>query len=119
MRRAETELKAADSTPLLVRRFSADEHEAARTIVIVHGLCEHGDRYQHVARTLVQYHWNVIVPDLRGHGRSGGVNTHVVNFRKYAEDLQTVLDHFNLPRESTAMMGHSMGGLVALRFAQL
>ncbi|MEX2285456.1 MAG: lysophospholipase [Planctomycetaceae bacterium] len=119
MRRTETELVAVDSTPMLVRRFSPDDRDASRTVLIVHGLCEHGERYEHVARCLIQYNWNVVVPDLRGHGRSGGVNTHVVNFRHYAHDLEIIFSYFRLAPESTAIVAHSMGGLVALRFAQL
>ena len=119
MRLTETVLSAEDETDLLVRCYQPAEGQAERTLLIVHGVCEHGDRYQHVVSRLVAHGWNVIVPDLRGHGRSGGVPVHVTSFRRYAEDLGLIYRHFELNSGNTAMLGHSMGGLVALRFAQI
>jgi lysophospholipase len=116
---AEQELIADDGTNLFVRWFRPDSGDASRTLLIVHGVCEHGARYEHVARMLVDEGWNVVIPDLRGHGRSGGVPVHVTSFRRYASDLKTVYKHFELDSNQTALLGHSMGGLISLRFAQI
>ena len=117
MRGREMELVADDATPLFVRRYTP-RSESARTIVLVHGLCEHGARYDHIASALTERGWNVIIPDLRGHGRSGGVNTHIGRFQRYTSDLDLIYTHFALRADSTAVIAHSMGGLVSLRFAQ-
>ncbi|MBW3543909.1 MAG: lysophospholipase, partial [Planctomycetes bacterium] len=104
---------------LHVREYRPLVEQPGRTLVLVHGLAQHGRRYEHIARFAVARGWNVIVPDHRGHGLSDGVPTHVRRFRQYVTDLNAVLDHFALPPETTAMWAHSMGGLVAIRHTQL
>jgi lysophospholipase len=122
MRYDETELQSADAKQLFVRRYAAIDatgtETSPRTLMIVHGASEHGERYDHVARWFVKRGWSVVVLDLRGHGRSGGVPTHVRHFRQYVTDLQLVQEHFELAPERTAILGHSMGGLISVRFAQ-
>ncbi len=81
-------------------------------------MSEHGMRYEHVARYFVDRGWNVLVPDQRGHGRSGGVPTHISRFQQYCEDLEKIRLHFKLVPEQTAILAHSMGGLVSIRYCQ-
>lgn len=115
----ETRMDSADGLTLHVRRYErAAQTGRERTLMIVHGLSEHGGRYEHVAEMIAPLGWNVIITDLRGHGRSTGVPTHVADFGHYLNDLSVVYNHFGLVPETTAMVGHSMGGLVATRFAQ-
>ncbi len=116
--RADIELTTDDSIKLLVRRFSPDDREAPRTLLLIHGLGEHGERYCHVVEHFVESDWNVIVPDLRGHGRSGGIDTHVNSFRRYTRDVDLIYEHFGLSAENTAGLAHSMGALVTLRHVQ-
>src|SRR5215211_4307904 len=111
MRPTEMELIADDGTTLFVRHVSPSSN-AARSVILIHGLCEHGARYDHIVTVLAEQGWNVIVPDLRGHGRSGGVNTHIGRFRRYTADLDVIYAHFGLSPETTAVIAHSMGGLV-------
>jgi lysophospholipase len=117
MRRTEMELVADDATTLYVRHTAAASN-SARSVILIHGLCEHGARYEHIVSVLAEHGWNVIVPDLRGHGLSGGVNTHVGRFLRYTADLDLIYAHFGLAPQTTALIAHSMGGLVSLRFAQ-
>jgi lysophospholipase len=106
----------ADGTRLLVRRLTTPN--CNRTVVFIHGCGEYGRRYQHVAEHLVEAGWNVLTLDLRGHGGSEGTPTHSRNFDEYVNDLDTVLRSFDLSPSRTVLMGHSMGGLAAIRFAQ-
>ncbi|GLH70365.1 alpha/beta hydrolase [Geothrix rubra] len=57
----------------------------------------------------------VIVPDLRGFGRSGALPG-PVPMSRYAEDLGALVQQLNAP--SVILLGHSMGGYVALAFAR-
>ncbi len=114
---------ANDSTKLFVRHYQSAEQmtadgEPRRTVVIVHGASEHGGRYDHVARNLVSRGWDVIIGDQRGHGQSGGVPMHVQNFERYLTDLDCIWRHFDLDADHTALMGHSFGSLVSIRYAQ-
>ncbi|HUG91471.1 MAG TPA: lysophospholipase [Planctomycetaceae bacterium] len=114
----EEQLVRPDSISLLVRHYQPAQETAARTLLLVHGLSEHGERYDHVARVFAGRRWNVVVPDARGHGRSGGTATHVRQFRRYCDDLNAILDHVAAAPGRTAVVGHSMGALVAIRHAQ-
>ncbi len=115
----ETEIPTPDKQRLFVRRYESRKDAAERTLLIVHGASEHGARYEHVAEFFAEQGWNVIVGDHRGHGRSSGVRTHIKSFRQYAQDLELIREHFELAPRSTAILGHSMGGLIAIRHAQL
>ena len=111
-------LACPDGVSLLVRYYQRASGPESRTLLVVHGLSEHGDRYDHVARYFVRRGWNVIVPDARGHGQSGGTATHIRRFQWYCEDLNTVLEAAAADAGRTAVIAHSMGGLIAVRHAQ-
>lgn len=119
MNYAETKISAHDGTRLFARVYSPDESRSCnRTLVVVHGTSEHGGRYDHVAREVAENGWKAIVLDLRGHGKSEGVPVHVDSFERYLLDLETVWRYFELNPQRTALLGHSFGGLISLRFAQ-
>lgn len=120
MRYVDFHLAAHDATKLFVRCYSPEEIHPAqnRSLVIVHGTSEHGGRYDHVARAAVEQGWQVIVPDLRGHGQSVGVPVHVDRFERYLLDLDTLWQYFELNPRRTALLGHSFGGMISARFAQ-
>lgn len=106
-------LRERGAVDLFVRRFTPAAGEGARTALLVHGATEHGGRYAHVAEFFVQRGWNVVVADLRGHGRSGGRPMHVSDFRHYVHDVMRTREAFGLDPAQTAIVGHSMGGLVS------
>jgi len=109
-------LRAADGTRLHHHLWSAQRPRAA--LLVSHGLGEHGGRYAALARDLVGRGISVCAVDHRGHGKSGGGRAFVRRFEEYVEDLETVRrsvaeTHFaGLP---LLFLGHSLGGLIALR----
>jgi lysophospholipase len=118
MRAVEAYLQTRDGVGLFVRRFEPRSRDADRWLFLVHGMSEHGQCYEHVARSAVARGWNVILPDLRGHGRSGGEHIHVNDFSEYVSDLRQIFDWGGLSGHNTVMVGHSMGGLISARFVQ-
>lgn len=119
MQYTEVRLETNDSATLFVRSYTpAESDRRGRTLVVLHGTSEHGGRYDHVARRAVEQGWDVIVPDLRGHGHSSGISVHIDRFDRYLLDLDTVWQYFELNPERTALLGHSFGGLISIRFAQ-
>jgi alpha-beta hydrolase superfamily lysophospholipase len=102
-----------------VHRWSAVEPRCI--VLIAHGYGEHAGRYEHVAQRLVDdLGAAVYAPDHRGHGRTDGATGLVEDGEAVTADLHDVADaaraeHPGLP---VALIGHSMGGLIATRFAQ-
>lgn len=103
-------LTAADGSGLYVGEFGAED--APRTLVLVHGYGEHGGRYHQRMRTFEDAEYRVLLPDVRGHGRSTGPRGHVLNWADYHSDLSRVLDLVRTPPERTGIVGHSNGGLI-------
>ncbi len=89
--------------------------------VLVHGYGEHIGRYVHVAEALVQMGGVVYGLDHVGHGRSGGDRAVIADFAPVVADVDALVDqarevYASLP---VVMIGHSMGGLIAARYAQV
>lgn len=83
-----------------------------RPLVILHGLFGTWENLGSSVRALAQ-EWEVIAPDLRNHGRSPHSEEH--SYPAMAEDLRELLDELKL--DSVSLLGHSMGGKVAMEFA--
>lgn len=88
--------------------------------LVAHGYGEHSGRYGHLASTLTAAGGAVYAPDHHGHGRSDGEPAEVSDVDGIVADLHTIADtarteHPGLP---VVLIGHSMGGLIATRFAQ-
>src|SRR5919202_5608283 len=98
-----------------VRRWPAAD--ARRLVVLVHGYGEHISRYAHVAEALLAHGSTVVGPDHVGHGHSAGERGLVESFEPIVDDLRGVVqaERGDLP---VVMVGHSMGGLIAVRYAQ-
>ena len=90
-------------------------------LVLVHGFGEHSGRYDHVVERLTGLGLAVYAPDHHGHGRSEGTRAMITRLDTAVADLDALVvlaaaAHPGLP---VFMLGHSMGGLVALRYAVL
>jgi len=113
------EFSGSDGIKIFYRQYQA-ESERAR-MVIAHGLGEHSGRYGNVVERVLPKGFSVWVPDHRGHGQSGGKRGHILNFVQYLTDLRSMIElaKKDIPGEIPCfLLGHSMGGLIALYFAQ-
>ena len=89
--------------------------------LVVHGYGEHVGRYAEVADVLVAHGAAVFGPDHVGHGRSAGERVLIEDFEDVVADVHAVagLARAAHPGVPVVMIGHSMGGLIAARYAQL
>lgn len=95
------------------------EREPGVVVVISHGLAEHSGRYAGLAERLVARGYGVYALDHRGHGRSGGPRANVERFSYLVSDLGTFIGRTQRqhPDATTFLVGHSMGGAIALATA--
>src|SRR3954454_13572713 len=100
---------------IALHRWSAEN--PTFTAVIVHGYGEHARRYDHVAQALVAAGADVYAHDHLGHGESEGERASVQNMEDLVDDTARVVEQARngLP---IVMIGHSLGGVVATRYAQ-
>ena len=111
---------ASDGDNLAVQDWPLPEGLRLRGIVIlVHGLGEHAWRYDHVARRLNEWGFEVRGYDQYGHGDSGGVRGALPSQMRLVDDLADLVDSTRMRMGEDApliVLGHSMGGLVASAF---
>jgi alpha-beta hydrolase superfamily lysophospholipase len=89
--------------------------------LVVHGYGEHVGRYAEVAEVLVAHGAAVFGPDHAGHGRSAGERVVIEDFEDVVADVHAVaaLARAAHPDVPVVVIGHSMGGMIAARYAQL
>lgn len=84
-----------------------------KPFVILHGLFGYSDNWQTHGRKLAEY-FRVIMVDLRNHGHSDWSDE--FSYQLMVSDVKILFDDLNI--ENAVLLGHSMGGKVAMSFAQ-
>lgn len=85
-------------------------------VVLCHGLAAAGEQMAADAQHFAALGYRVLVPDLRGHGRSGRpspLTAEGFSIRRMADDLVPMLDHSGVG--PVHWVGNSLGGIVALQ----
>jgi pimeloyl-ACP methyl ester carboxylesterase len=86
--------------------------EMAPPLLLVHGIRDHAHSWDWFSAKLAK-RFRVIAPDLRGHGDSDWAGAY--NMPDYVRDLAGVISALDL--SAIALVGHSLGGHIALRYA--
>lgn len=89
---------------LFVRHFGS----GSPTLLLLHGLGVNGDVWDRFRERLSGWPGRIVIPDLRGHGRSP--HAPIYSDEDHAADIADLL-----PREDEVyIVGHSMGGMISL-----
>lgn len=95
------------------------ENPASPAVGIIHGLGDHSGRWERVGRTLASRGFSVYAFDLPGHGRSEGRRGHIRSWDDYRVAVTRWMETIRPEDDARrwALLGHSMGGLIALDWA--
>jgi len=120
---SELNYKSADGTQIVGYKWEPEDDRGPRAAVqMTHGLGEHAQRYDHVARALNEDRFVVYAQDHRGHGASadpdgygdlgeGGWNALVDDIGLLSAKIRA--DHPDLP---LILLGHSMGSYAVQQY---
>lgn len=86
-----------------------------KNIVLLHGKNFNGAYWETTIKALTKEGFRVIVPDQIGFGKSSKPDNFQYTFQQLAENTKKLLDYLGI--EKTTILGHSMGGMLATRFA--
>lgn len=86
-----------------------------RTVMLLHGKNFFGAYWATTIEALTSAGFRVVVPDQIGFGKSSKPDNLHYTFHLLAQNTKAVLDHIGV--DKTAVLGHSMGGMLATRFA--
>jgi alpha-beta hydrolase superfamily lysophospholipase len=90
-------------------------------VAVVHGYGDHGGRYAWLGEDLAARGHALYACDLRGHGHATGRRGQIGRFDEYLVDTEAFLDEVRRaqPGKPLFLLGHSMGGLVCARLAEV
>lgn len=115
-------LPATDATRIHVHHWQTGAAVRA-SLLISHGMAEHGGRYRTLGEALARAGIAVYAPDLRGHGltASEGVQGHFADsdgWNLVIEDLRTLNHHIRCenPHLPLFMLGHSLGSYLVISY---
>ncbi|MBS3914934.1 MAG: alpha/beta fold hydrolase [Bacteroidetes bacterium] len=87
---------------------------APEVVYILHGIFGMKDNWHQIANALAP-DYTVVTADARNHGRS--FHSHEMTYKIMAEDVAGLMEH--LGHTQIHLVGHSMGGKTAMKFATL
>jgi pimeloyl-ACP methyl ester carboxylesterase len=85
------------------------------TVVLLHGKNFSGAYWKETAEQLVARKYRVIIPDQIGFGKSSKPASYQFSFHQLAANTHALLDRLGVTEAH--VLGHSMGGMVATRYA--
>lgn len=91
------------------------EKSNGKTVVLLHGKNFNGAYWKTTIQALTKEGYRVVVPDQIGFGKSSKPAEYQFTFQQLAQNTMAILDHLKI--DKIYLLGHSMGGMLATRFA--
>lgn len=115
-----------DNHVVAIHHWPCESTTARGTLIWLHGMSEHGSRYQNLARTLNAAGWHLYCPDHRGHGDSINEDSpagHIGDQHGWQHLVNDAASVIHLAKEQHPQLplvlgGHSMGSFIALGTAE-
>lgn len=83
-----------------------------QAIIILHGLYGSGDNWMHIAKKF-ESDYSIFLPDMRNHGKSP--HSDDFSYKSMVNDIHELVELNRLNK--IILIGHSMGGRIAMRYA--
>ena len=118
MKHFEDTFKAKDGLDLFYQGWLPSDSPKS-VLAVVHGYDDHSGRYGNLVDHFLPLGYALYAFDHRGHGRSQGQRGHVGSFEDYLSDVGIFLNIVRSKNHDSTifLVGHSMGGLIALMFS--
>ena len=100
---------------LKMRYMDVGDKDSEKVIVLLHGKNFSGYYWEQVANDLLKRKYRVIIPDQIGFGKSSKPDYYQYSFGQLALNTKLLLDSLNIKKFD--LVGHSMGGMLAVTFA--
>ncbi|MDQ0215770.1 lysophospholipase [Oikeobacillus pervagus] len=102
-----------------MRKWETEDGFAKAVIIMIHGAMEHHGRYWWVAEMWRSSGFHVLMGDLPGQGLSSRRKRgHIDSFDEYIDEVKTWVQSAAQYEMPIFLLGHSMGGLIAVRLLQ-
>ena len=86
-----------------------------KSVLLLHGKNFNGAYWKQTATELSKLGYRVIIPDQIGFGKSSKPSQYQYSFHQLAQNTKQILDELKIDKIN--VLGHSMGGMLATRFA--
>ncbi len=86
-----------------------------KSVLLLHGKNFNGAYWKQTAAELSKLGYRVIIPDQIGFGKSSKPSQYQYSFHQLAQNTKQILDELKIDKIN--VLGHSMGGMLATRFA--
>ena len=91
------------------------EHPNGHSVVLFHGKNFTGAYWEQTAKALAAQGYRVIIPDQIGFGKSSKPEHLQYSFQMLAYNTAALMEHLKITKSH--IIGHSMGGMLAVRYA--
>ena len=102
----------SNNSPLLSYKYIKAKNNSNKYLLILHGLLGCADNWLPQGQIFAEY-YNVVIPDLRNHGNS--FHNDSMAYGDMAEDILQLINYLHF--EQISIIGHSMGGKLAMLIA--